>query len=108
LTRQLIFRPRAHDELDALVRYIAQDNPEAATRLAHAVFEALERVVFRPEAFPELDIAATGGQRYRKVAPPGFPNHLVLYRVLPEAVEVHHVVHASRDLPTALRDDPTA
>lgn len=103
--RRLIVRQRVYDDLDDLTRHIAGDSPDAAARLAQSVFDIMDRVVFRPEAYPELVIAAENGQRYRKVAPPGFPNHLIIHRVTPATVEVHRVLHGSRDLPSALRGE---
>jgi hypothetical protein len=32
----------------------------------------------------------------------GFPNHLVFYRETPEGIEVLHILHAARDLTSAL------
>lgn len=84
---------QAEEDLIELWIYIAQDNPAAADRLLDAINERCLALAdnplmgrLRPDIAPEL--------RYFTVG-----NYLILYRTLPDGVQIVRVIHGARDLP---------
>lgn len=90
------FMPVAVDDLDAAFAYINERNLVEARALEARLSETLDRL----SAFPEMGAAlatdafdfARPGTRLVVVEP-----YLVFYRVLPEAVVILRVLHASQD-----------
>jgi toxin ParE1/3/4 len=90
-------------ELSQIWRFIAKDNPEAATRVVEAAYETFAALAenpglghprrFRSKQFHDL--------RLRTVL--GFDSYLVLYREIFGGIEVLHVSHAARNLNALLR-----
>jgi len=82
----------ALDELETLIRYIAQFNVSAA----EAMQERLESVVLPLSQHPYL---------YRPGRVPGtreivaHPNYIVVYRVLADCIEIIKVLHARQQYP---------
>ncbi|MCU0935947.1 MAG: type II toxin-antitoxin system RelE/ParE family toxin [Gammaproteobacteria bacterium] len=83
---------RAEDDLVDLWLYVAQDDTQAADRL----LEALDRRCILLAEHPHL------GRARPDIAPDlhYFPvgNYLILYRLLPDGIEVVRVVHGARRL----------
>lgn len=87
---------RADCDLDALASFIAQDDPDAAARMARRVIEAVEALAPYPargrpgriEGTRELVIATTP--------------YLVAYRVKNQVVEVLRVLHSAQRWPDRL------
>jgi len=100
--RRVILAPCVEDELWGIWKFIAQDNPDAATLVieaAHETFKSLAGTpgLGRPNRFrnPQLK-----GIRSWRVA--GFENYLMFYRPVPGGIQVLHVYHAARDIETLL------
>jgi len=94
---EFILASGVEDELWAIWEHIADDNPDAATRVIESVYETFKTLA----ATPGLD-------RLRKFRNPrlkgvrswlvsGFGNYLIFYRAIPEGIEVLHVYHGARD-----------
>jgi len=99
-------RPLADREVDAHADYIARDDLSAAARFLDAVQAAYDRIGESP---------GIGSTRYahlplleslRMWAVPDFENYLVFYLERPGYVDVLRVLHAARDIPTALLKAP--
>jgi plasmid stabilization system protein ParE len=86
------------DELWAIWKYIADDNPDAATRVVEAAYETFKALAANP-----------GLGRLRKFRDPrlkgvrswlvsGFDNYLIFYRAIPGGIEVLHAYHGARDI----------
>ena len=86
------------NELWAIWEHIADDNPDAATRVVEAANETFKTLAANP-----------GLGRLRKFRDPrlkgvrswlvsGFDNCLIFYRAVPEGIEVLHVYHGARDI----------
>ena len=89
----MIWSPRAVDALAEAVRYIATENPGAATRWAEGLFEALdrlERFLLSGRMVPEL-----GREEYRELL---YGDFRVIYRVGSNACFLLTVVHGRRIL----------
>lgn len=85
--------PQAADDLERIARHIHEDNPEAARRIAQAIYEGASSLATlpnrgRPGKFP--------GSRELV-----FPPNILVYRVSKEAVEISRVYHGARDWPVA-------
>lgn len=82
----------AENDLLSIWRYIASDNPEAATRVLHGSDEKCALLGGNPKLGPARpDLAPE--MRYFTVG-----NYLILYREVPDGVEIVRVVHGARDL----------
>ncbi len=94
--RRLEYLPEARADLEDIWRYIAADNPRAATRMTDRIqdrCDGLIEVPFAGRARPELrdDLRALV-----------IGNYLAFYRVRGELVEIVRVLHGAQDLPTIL------
>jgi toxin ParE1/3/4 len=90
--------PCVEDELWEIWKYIAKDNPEAATRVVEAAYATFENIagapgIGAPRRFcdPRLQ-----GIRFWRVA--GFDKYLIFYRCVTAGVQVLHVYHGARDI----------
>jgi toxin ParE1/3/4 len=84
---------QAEEDLIEIWIYIAQDNPAAADHVLDAINERCLALAdnplmgrLRPDIAPEL--------RYFTVG-----NYLILYRTVPDGVQIVRVIHGARDLP---------
>ena len=88
------FRQTAEAERDLLSiwRYIAEDNPTAATRLLLSIDEKCTLLADNPQLGPARpDIAPD--LRYFTAG-----HYLILYREVPDGVEIVRVLHGARNL----------
>ncbi|MBI5440719.1 MAG: type II toxin-antitoxin system RelE/ParE family toxin [Deltaproteobacteria bacterium] len=97
-------RPRADREIDDHAGYIAKDYLEAALRFLDAVQAAFDRIGERPSIgsprYAHLPIM----ENLRVWAVPDFENYLVFYVERDDYVDVLRVLHAARDIPSALQE----
>lgn len=90
---QIIWRRAALNDLDDIREFIAQDNPEAATRVAAAIQAAVGRLGI----YPRLGRAGrVDGTRELVIA--DLP-YIVAYRVIEQQVRILAVIHTSRKWP---------
>lgn len=93
---QVAFAAAAKRDLEAIVDYIAQDNPAAAVK----VFDAVSTVATRLADFPEM--GHTGRlPDTRELVVAGLP-YVIVYHVARDAVTIIAVFHGARDLASAL------
>jgi addiction module RelE/StbE family toxin len=92
----IVWSPRAIDHLAHLRAYIARDNPKAATRIASALLEAVERLAELPNLGRPGRIAGS-----RELAVPGTP-YVIPYRLRADRLEVIAVFHARQKWPKQL------
>ena len=84
--------PRADLDLEEIWYFIAQDDPVAADRWLDTLEEKIALLADNPLMGPSRpDIARE--LRYHPVG-----NHLILYRVIPDGIEIVRVVHGARHL----------
>lgn len=105
MMKPICVRPHADTEIDSLVDYIARENPHAAHRFLDAVQKSFDMISEQPEI---------GSRRYaylplleglRMWPVSDFEKHLVFYIERPSYIDVLRVLHSSRDIPEALKDD---
>jgi toxin ParE1/3/4 len=88
----IIRSSQSEQDLIAIWRYIAADNPSAATRLLERIdrrIEALSRYHLLGEHQPQF------GENTRRIIE---GNYLVFYDALPDAVHVLRVFHGARQI----------
>ena len=82
----------AENDLLSIWDYIAQDHPTAATHQLRRIEDQCQRLANHPQMGPARpDIAPE--LRYFPVG-----SYLILYRILPDAIEVVRVLHGARDI----------
>jgi toxin ParE1/3/4 len=90
---RVVFSPNALDDLDAIHRYIAKNNPERAESFVDELFVAAQALAEngpRHAVVPRwklLDIRSVSHRRY-----------LILYQIVGDTVGVIRIVHGARDL----------
>lgn len=90
--RRLVRSPRAREDLIELWSYIAADSPGAADRLLDEIGDKLRMLAASPRLGPARPDIAEGVRL--------FPvrRYVILYRELPDGIEVVRVVHGMRRL----------
>lgn len=91
---QLRWRPMALADREAILNYIAEDNVEAAIKLDEEFEAKAEIARQRPTLYKAGRVKGTRELVVR-------PNYVMVYRVLPDAVEVLRVLHATQQWPAA-------
>lgn len=88
---------KARQDLLDVYRYLAPRNPDAARRMQTVIRAKVGALASTPHMGRAGRIAGT-----RELAITGTP-YLVIYRIVPEGVQVLAVVHGARDWPSAAR-----
>ncbi len=88
----IVWRARARDSLEGIIRHIAERNPIAARRLKAVIEESVVPVAEHPYLFRAGRVPGT-----REVV--AHPNYVVVYRVGADRIEVVHVLHARQKYP---------
>ena len=84
--------PAAEQDLQEIWLYVAQDKPTAADKLLVRIETQCELRANHPQLHPARDDIAKG-LRYHSLA-----NYLILYRVIPQGVEIVRVAHGARNI----------
>ena len=95
---EYILDPCVEGELWGIWQFIAQDNPDAATRVVEAAFETFKTLaanpgIGKPRKFRNPRLR---GIRSRRIS--GYENYLVFYREIADGIQVNHVYHSARDI----------
>lgn len=89
---KLFWKPLARRDLLQIVHYIAQDNPDAAEKLAQDIEAKTVNLMENPKL---SRIGRLHGTRELVV----HPNYFLVYRVLDEVVEILRVKHSAQRFP---------
>lgn len=90
----LIISLEAKADLDDIWDYIAEDNPDAATRFVSSILSECRLVAESPLIGRERDDIGRDGVRSIP-----FKNYIILYQMGPNTVEILHIFHGKRDYP---------
>ena len=93
MTPKLEWRQQALDDLIEIVKYIAEDNPDAAQELKDEIEEKAAKLPEHPKLYKPSP--RVKGMRELVVR----SNYIVLYKEAPPLVEVVSVIHARRQWP---------
>ena len=89
---RIIIAPEARNDLDAILSYIAQDNPDAAKKLLATLKDKFVLLASSPRI----------GMLKKTLQPDilGFPigNYVIFYREIQNGIEVARVLHGARDI----------
>ena len=87
--RLIRWTTEAADQFEAAVKYIQQDNPDTARKLAQTVIDRIEQVATFPGTGRPGEVKGTR----ELVVPP----YVVVYRHTDEIVEILHIWHGAQD-----------
>ncbi|PYU03508.1 MAG: type II toxin-antitoxin system mRNA interferase toxin, RelE/StbE family [Acidobacteria bacterium] len=90
---QLRWSPAAAEDLFRLIKYIRQENPAAAQRIAKTIYESAGSLKSLPNKGRTGRVEGT-----RELPLPPLP-FVVVYRVLEERVEIANVIHGAQKWP---------
>jgi plasmid stabilization system protein ParE len=93
-----ILSPEALDDLDVIWAYVAQDDADAADRIADAAYRVCGTLAKHPELGPLCRFSSGGPVGIRFFVITEFPNYLVFYRVIADAVEIIRVLHGAQNI----------
>lgn len=91
------WRPRALEDLRAIVRYIGKDSPMRAKRFGAELYDKTKALTQYPELGRTGRPGLSGGLRELVI----HPNYIIFYRVLARAcaVQILRVKHAAQQTP---------
>ena len=87
--RRIRWTPEASGQFEAALKYIEEDNPGAARRVAQAVLERIEQLT----RFPGIGRPGEVQGTHELVSAP----YVVVYRYTDELVEILFVWHGAQD-----------
>ena len=90
------------DDLWTIWEQIADDNPDAATRVVEAAYATFKTLAATPGLGRERKFSNPRLKGVRSWLVSGFGNYLIFYRAIPEGIEVLHVYHGARDIEALL------
>jgi antitoxin ParD1/3/4/toxin ParE1/3/4 len=90
----------ARADLDEIFRYIARDNPAAASRVLEKLRQAMRLLARTPEIGHYRRDLASESVRFWSVY-----SYLVIYRAEGRPLEVVRILHASRDVRAILEEN---
>jgi len=85
-------------ELWGIWHFIAQDNPDAASRVVEATYDTFKLLAANPGLgrLRRLRNPRLRDVRSRRVS--GFENYIIFYRSIEGGIQVIHVYHGARDI----------
>lgn len=95
---EYILDPCVEDELWDIWLFIAQDNPDAATRVIEAAYETFEMLAANPGLGKPRRFRSPRLRDVRSWHIAGFENYLIFYRRVASGIQVIHVYHGARDI----------
>lgn len=95
---EFILDPIVEDELWSIWQFIAQDNPDAATRVIETAYETFARLAANPNLGRIRKFRNPRLSGIRSFHISGFDNYLIFYRSIAKGIQVLHVYHGARDL----------
>jgi toxin ParE1/3/4 len=95
---EYILDPCVEGELWGIWHFIAQDNPDAATRVIEAAYETFKTLAANPGIGRKRRFRNSRLKDIRSWRVSGFENYLIFYRVVADGIQVNHVYHGARDV----------
>jgi toxin ParE1/3/4 len=93
-----ILDPCIEDELWGIWCFIAQDNPDAATRVIDAAYETFKTLAGNPGLGKRRRLRSPRLRDIRSWHISGFENYRIFYREVPDGIQVIHIYHGARDI----------
>ena len=95
---EYILDPCVEDELWGIWRFIAQDNPNAATRVIEAAYATFKTLAANPGLGRPRRFRNPQLRDIRSLHISGFKNYLIFYRPVAGGIQVNHIYHGARDI----------
>ena len=92
-----VLDPCVEVELWGIWHFIAQDNPDAATRVIEAAYETFKALAANPGLGRRRRFRSRRLRDVRSWRISGFENYLVFYRPVARGIQVIHIYHGARD-----------
>ena len=99
---KLILDPCVEEELWGIWHSIAQDNPDAATRVIDAAYETFQTLAANPGLGRLRRFRNPRLRDVRSWRISGFENYLIFYRAIADGIQLNHVYHGARDIEALL------
>ena len=94
------FSTRAREDLTEAARWIARDNPSAASAFRAAIARAAVQIAAHPKSGTERPDLADPPARFLVLT--GFP-YVIVYDTDPSPPTILRILHGARDFPSALQ-----
>ena len=94
---KFILDPCVEGELWDIWRFIARDNPDAATRVIDAAYDTFKTLAAHPGLGRSQRFRNSRLREVRSWRNAGFDNYLIFYRSVADGIQVNHVYHGARD-----------
>lgn len=90
---QIVWTAKSSEDIEAIVRYISRNNPQAASELGYGTYERVQVLKQFPESGRE--VPEIGHADWRELI---FGNYRIVYHLnrRAEAIEIARVWHAAR------------
>ena len=100
-----VLAPCVESELDEIWSFIADDDPDAATRVVDAAYETFRLLAKNPGLGHRRGFRKKAHRNLRVRPVEGFDKYIVLYREMTGGIEVLHVFNVARNIGALLRKD---
>lgn len=104
MTKGFTFLQKAEKDIEEIMRYISQDNPEVAATFHGAVESTCELLVTMPEMGSPRTFNNPELEGLRMWPMKKFEKYLIFYRSTPEGIEIVRVLHGARDIPAIFEE----
>jgi plasmid stabilization system protein ParE len=95
---RVVLRADVPDDLHSIVEFLDQWSTTTSDRFLKAVFPAMEELARMPGKGSPKQFHSEKLRDVRSWCVPGFRKYLILYRPMPDGIEVLAVTHGSRKL----------
>jgi toxin ParE1/3/4 len=102
MTKRIIIRPKASQDLDDHFAYIAENNLEAALRFFDSARSTIAQLARTPGIGSLCPVENSRLQGLRKWAVKDFRKHLIFYFEREDAIEIVRILYAARDISSIL------
>jgi toxin ParE1/3/4 len=105
MTKRIVIRPRASQDIDEHFAYIAQNNSDAALRFFDAVRQTFAKLAQMSGMGRPSPVTNPGLEGLRKWSVKGFEKHLIFYLSFDDYIEIVRILHAARDIEAILEQE---
>lgn len=95
---RFIFAPEAKEDVKGIRKYIAEDNPQAASRMVATLKEKCRALLNTPMMGRTCNELVPGLRSF----PVG--NYVIFYRIAGENIEIARILHGAQDIPGQFSD----
>ena len=95
MIRSVVTTSKADEDIDEFIFYLAEQSLEVAARFRDCVDKTFRHIAKMPELKPIHPFRHPLMKDVRIWAIDRFPNHLILYRIVKDRVEVVRILHSS-------------